>query len=73
MRNCNRCQLLAVRIGIYGPLTQRPACLQSHFLAVKTGQPHGLLGKDRQNSGEWMEWLKFGVPKVPKEPKVPKV
>ena len=36
--NCR--QLLAVRIGFYGTCSQRPACLQFHFLAVKTDQPH---------------------------------
>ena len=30
-------------IGIYEPLTQRSACLQSHFLAVKTGQPRDIV------------------------------
>ncbi len=33
------CQLLAAKLVVDGPHLQRPACLHTHFLAVKTGQP----------------------------------
>ena len=48
----NNCRhLLAVRIGYYGTCSQRPACLQSHFPAVKTDQPR-VDCKDTKNKEE---------------------
>jgi len=32
------CQLLAAKLVVDGPHLQRPACLHTHFLAVKTGR-----------------------------------